>query len=321
MGSSLNRWHETGEYTLKTLVVGGAGFVGSAASILLHDAGHEVTIMSRSRPRPGSRLDGLRFMQGNYIEDDFSDGRLLEGYDGLVFCAGNDFGNYPQDASVSEADFFEKANIVGLPRFFEAAKRAGISRSVYMGSFYSFVAPQVMDTIAYVRPRHISDATIRALSSPGFNVCSCALPWIVGHTPGLTVPHWHALTLLAQGKLDGVPESAPPGGANFMSSKAVAQCMLGGLERGESGKSYLIGDENLSWKAFFELWFAEAGRPRDLPVQRGNVLVPDFALSYLDYGSTDYEPPAQETALLGYERGTLRQTVKDSFAYYGALGL
>jgi nucleoside-diphosphate-sugar epimerase len=304
---------------MKTLVVGGAGFVGSAASLLLHDAGHDVTIMSRSRPRPGSRLDELAFIAGNYIEDDFSDGRLLEGYEWLVFCAGSDMGNYPPEGEVSQADFFERANIVALPRFFEAAKRAGIRRSVYMGSFYSFVAPQVIDRIAYVRSRHLSDAAIRALSTPDFNVCSCALPWIVGHTPGVEVEHWHALALLAQGELPGVPESAPVGGANFMSSRAVAQCMVGGLERGESGKSYLIGDENLSWKAFFELWFAAAGRPRDLPVARGNVLIPDFALSYLDFGATDYEPPAEETALLGYERGTLRQTVRESFAYYAGV--
>ncbi len=303
---------------MKTLVVGGAGFVGSAASLYLHDQGHEVTIMSRSPPKPGSRLDDLPFVVGNYVTDDFSDGRLLEGYDWLVFCAGSDMGNYSPDAG-SQADFFEKANIVALPRFFEAAKRAGIRRSVYMGSFYSFVAPQVIDRIPYVRSRHLSDAAIRALSTPDFNVCSCALPWIVGHTPGVAVAHWHALALLAQGRLPGVPEIAPVGGANFMSSRAVAQCMLGGLERGESGKSYLIGDENLSWKDFFELWFAAAGRPRYLPTATGNAFVPDYALSYLDFGSTDYQPPAHETALLGYERGTLRGTVADSFAYYASL--
>lgn len=304
---------------MKTLVVGGAGFVGSATSLYLHDLGHEVTIMSRSQPKGSSRLNELPFMQGNYFEDDFSDGRL-EGFDWLVFCAGSDFGNFPQDGSVSQVDFFEKANIEGLPRFFEQAKRAGISRAAYMGSFYSFVAPQVMDSIAYVRSRHLSDQAIRSLSSPSFNVCSCALPWIVGFTPGLAVPHWQALARYAQGRLEGVAEFAPPGGANFMSARAVAQAMLGGLERGESGKSYLIGDENLSWKEFFELWFEAAGRPRDLTIQRGHPIVPDFALSYLDFGSTDYEPPAAETALLGYERGTLRQTVRDSFAYYASLG-
>lgn len=301
---------------MRVLLVGGAGFVGSATSLLLADAGHEVTIMSRSKPKAGSRLDALAFTPGNYIVDDFSDGAKLEGFDWLVFCAGSDMGNFVEGDNGSQAEFFEKANIEALPRFFEAARKSGIRRSVYMGSWYSYVAPQVIEHIPYVRSRHLSDAAIRALSTPDFNVCSCALPWIVGHTPGVQVAHWQALARLAQGKLEGVPESAPVGGANFMSSRSVAQAMLGGLERGESGKSYLIGDENMSWKEFFELWFAAAGRPRELPTSRGNLLIPDFALSYLDFGSSNYVPSNAEAELLGYERGIVRQAVEDSFRYY-----
>ena len=95
--------------------------------------------------------------------------------------------------------------------------------------------------------------------------------------------------------------------------------MLGGLERGESGKSYLIGDANLTWKEFFELWFEAAGRPRDLEVRNGHPIIPDFALSYLDFGMTDYEPPEEETTLLGYQRGVLRPAIEESCRYYGPL--
>ena len=303
---------------MKTLIVGGTGFVGGYTALYFKGLGHDVTIMSRSRPKGTSKLNDLPFMQGNYVEDDFSDGRL-KGFDSLVFSAGNDLGNYPADGSISEAEYFEKANIIGLPRFFERAKRAGISRAVYMGSFYSFVAPQVMDRIPYVRSRHLSDQAIRALSSPSFNVCSCALPWIVGHTPGFPVPHWRALASYAHGKLGGIPDFAPQGGANFMTCRSVAEAMLGGLERGESGKAYLIGDENLSWKKFFELWFEAAERPRDLEVRDGHPIIPDFALSYLDFGMTDYEPSEEETRLLGYQRGVLRPVIEQSCRYYGSL--
>lgn len=305
---------------MKVLIVGGTGFVGGHTALYFHDLGHEVTIMSRSKPRGTSRLNELPFVAGNYVEEDFDDGRL-EGYDWLVFAAGSDMSSFPPDGSVSEAQYFEKANIVSLPRFFEQARKSGISRAVYMGSFYSFVAPQVMDKIPYVRSRHLSDAAIRSLSSPSFNVCSCALPWIVGYTPGLPVPHWHALAHYAQGKLEGVPEFAPPGGANFMTCRSVAEAMLGGLERGESGKSYLIGDVNLSWKDYFELWFKAAGRPRDLEVHTGHPIIPDFALSYIDFGTCDYEPPAEETALLGYQRGVLVPQIEEFYTYYAGVPL
>ncbi|MDG2003031.1 MAG: NAD-dependent epimerase/dehydratase family protein [Novosphingobium sp.] len=301
---------------MKVLMVGGTGFVGGYTALYFKDLGHDVTIMSRSAPKGTSRLNDLPFVAGNYFEESFDDGRL-EGYDSLVFCAGNDLGEYPQDGSVSQADYFQRANIEGLPRFFEQAKASGISRTVYMGSFYSFVAPQVMEHIPYVRSRQVSDDAIRALSGPDFNVCSCALPWIVGYTEGFPVAHWHAITHYAQGKLEGLEEFAPPGGANFMTCRSVAQAMLGGLENGESGKSYLVGDENLSWKDYFELWFAAAGRPKDLDVHLGHPIIPDYTLSYLDFGSTNYIPPAEETAQLGYDRGVLKQEVEACVRYYG----
>jgi nucleoside-diphosphate-sugar epimerase len=303
---------------MKTLVVGGTGFIGGATALHLRDTGHEVTLMSRSRPGGTSQLNDLPFVAGNYIEDDFSKGQL-DGYDWLVFCAGSDFSNYPLDGSVSEADFFEKANIVALPRFFEHAKAAGISRAVYAGSLYSFVAPETIETIPYVRSRHLSDAAIRSLSGPSFNVCSLALPFITGFVPGFSVDHLVALARYADGKLDGVPDFAPPGGNNFMDCHAVAQAMLGGLERGEAGKSYLVGDVNLSWKDFFELWFRAAGRPRDLEVRRGHPIMPDFALSYISYGMPDYEPPAEETALLGYDRGGVVPQVDACYRYYSGI--
>lgn len=120
---------------------------------------------------------------------------------------------------------------------------------------------------------------------------------------------------------NGVPDFAPPGGANFMSCRSIASALLGGLERGESSKSYLVGDTNMSWKDYFELWCRAAGRPRDLPVRRGHPIVPDFALDYLDYGSTDYQPPAAETALLGYETGIVAAEVEACVRYYGTLPL
>ena len=91
-------------------------------------------------------------MRSDYVNEDCGDGRL-EGYDWLVFCAGNDLGNYPGDGSVTQADYFEKANIEALPRFFEAAKRAGIAR-----------AAQVIDSGA---TRQTLDRLVRASRPAG----------------------------------------------------------------------------------------------------------------------------------------------------------
>lgn len=300
---------------MKVLIVGGAGFVGSHVSLFFHDLGHEVTIMSRSRPKPGSRLDALRFVATDYVKDDCGDGRLA-GYDWLVFCAGSDLGDYPRDRSVSQAEFFENANIVALPRFFEQAKRAGIRRAAYMGSYYSFIAPKSAEAIPYVRSRHLSDAAIRALASPGFGVCSCALPWIVGYTPGLTNPHWEWLAKGAAGLVEW-PDFVPPGGGNFLTCRSVAQAMLGALERGEPGRSYLVGDVNLTWQDFYGLWFEAAGNPRRFEVSdKEHPVLAREIIAYIGGGTPHYEPDAGETALLGYDRGVLLDEVKACQAYY-----
>ncbi len=303
----------------KTLIVGGTGFAGGYTALHFQKQGHDVTLMSRSPPKGTSKLNDLPFVQCNYIEDDYTDGRL-EGYDNLVFCSGSDGSNFPRDGSVTEEEFYEKANIIGIPRFFEAARAAGITRTVYMGSFYSFVSPESIDRLPYVRSRHISDAAVRSMDSPGFHVCSVALPWVVGHFPGYSVWQWHQTTNYALGRLPDIPVFAPPGGANFITCQAVAEAMLGGLERGEGGKAYVIGDENLSWKAFFELWFKAAGRPQDLEVRDDidHFIIPREILAYLHEGTCNYEEPAEEIAQLGYKRGGLRETIEDTCRYYAS---
>jgi nucleoside-diphosphate-sugar epimerase len=307
------------EEALKILIVGGTGFVGGYTALYLQRLGHDVTLMSRSRPKGTSKLNDLPFVAGNYIEDDFGDGRL-EGYDALVFGAGNDLGDVPRDGSTSQAAYFQKANIEALPRFFEAAKRAGVSRAVYMGSYYSFVAPQSIETIPYVRSRHLADEALRALSAPGFNVCSCALPWIVGYTPGFPVWQWETLTRYARGEFPDWPLFAPPGGANFMTCQSIAEALLGGLERGESGKAYLVGDANLTWKSFFERWFAAVGRPIDLPVRDDDhPVVPREVIAYVGGGFPSYEPPPAETERLGYRRGVLLPHIAECADYYASL--
>ncbi len=61
---------------MKILVVGGTGLIGGHGALYFKDKGHDVTIMARSKPKGTSALNELPFIAGNYVEDDFSDGRL-----------------------------------------------------------------------------------------------------------------------------------------------------------------------------------------------------------------------------------------------------
>jgi nucleoside-diphosphate-sugar epimerase len=194
---------------MKTLVVGGSGFAGGNTALHLKKQGYDVTIMSRSKPSVPV-LAEFPFIQGNYIEDSLDgsmdDGRL-EGFEYLVFCAGNDIKQFDWEGSVTMEEFFHRSNTEAIPAFFEIAKKAGIRRAAYLGSFYPQVAPHRIEEDAYVKSRHLADEAIRAMSCETFNVCSLNAPFILGHLPGLEIPHIKARVDFALGRMPDMPTS------------------------------------------------------------------------------------------------------------------
>ena len=294
---------------MKVLVVGGTGLIGGEIALHLQENGHAVTIMSR-QPSKVPKLAQLPFLQGNYIEDDVADGRL-QGFDWLVFAAAADIRNLPRDGSVTPEAFYTRANDEAVPRFFAAAKQAGIRRAVYIGTFYPRVAPQQIGVCPYVTSRHNTDLAVRALGDDGFNVCSLDVPFVLGQIEGLEVPHIAALAEYARGNIPGLPLFAPKGGTNHISSHSLAQASLHALERGESGRAYLVGDENLSWKAYLELWCEAVGNPQDLEVREDDHPMFPNVIMFAGAGATvSYEPDAADLALLDYDRGQIGPLIR-----------
>jgi len=295
---------------MKILIVGGTGLTGAHAALRLRDTGHEVTLMSRSAPGLEC-LQGFEHIVGNYVEDDVAPD-VLSTFDQLVFAAGADIRQVPPGED--EAAFYQKVNVEAIPRFFAKARDAGIERAVYIGTYYPQIAPEKIESSPYVRSRHLADQGLRALNSDAFVVCSLNAPFIIGHVPGLQQPHLEALVQYAAGRLEGVPLVAPAGGVNHMSSQSMSEAIAGALSRGEGGRAYLVGDENLSWKAYLELFFAAAGNPVDLPVsEEEHPLLPDAILYAGRNASIAYEPDNGE---LAYSRNNIRAAVAEVVAAY-----
>lgn len=298
---------------MKILIVGGSGLIGGDAAIYLKEHGHDVTIMARNKPTAAA-LAAMPFLKGDYVNDDFSDGRLGE-FDSLVFAAAADIRQLPYDGSISPSEFYSKVNNEAVPRFFSAARDAGIKRAVYIGTFYPQVAPEKIGVCDYVTSRSITDEAVRALSTDTFNVCSLNLPFVLGHIPGLDIPHIGALVAYASGSLSELPVFAPQGGTNHISSRSVAQATLAALTAGESSKAYLLGDENYSWKEYLELWFDAAGNTQALDVsEQDHPMLPNVIM-FAGAGATiRYEP--EDVELLAYDRNQIRGLVKEIVAAY-----
>lgn len=290
---------------MKILIVGGTGLTGAHAALHLEQLGHNITLLARKQPAVPC-LQHFPFIGGDYLDASFPV-EALRGFDGLLFAAGADIRQLPPGED--EQAFYQRTNVEGVPRFIAKAKAAGIRKAVCIGSYYPMVVPEKIATSTYVRSRHLCDEAVRALSDATFSVCTLNAPFILGCVPGLPLPHLQALAQYAAGQLPGVPVFAPAGGVNHISSQSMSEAIASAFEHGKAGKAYLVGDENLSWKDYFEAWFAAAGNPQTLPVSTDeHPLLPDIILYAGRNAEICYTAPMDE---LHYAQGLIGKTIRE----------
>lgn len=300
---------------MKILVVGGTGALGGHAALHLKAKGHEVAIAARKPPHPATPLIKLPFIEGDYIKGDFKPDRL-RGFDAVIFAAGNDPRHIPQGADANA--HLANANIEAVPAFFRAARAAGVKRAVQLGSYYHQAAPELVAGNCYIQSRKAACEGARAEAREGFDVISVNAPFMVGAVPGLPSMIFEPYVAWAQGKLPQIPAVAPAGGTNFMSFRSLSEALEGALHRGQSGKAYLVGDENLSFADYFGLFFRAAKNPaRVVERDQAHPLLPDIAIPQGRGNWVRVDPDPAETNLLGYRRGDVANAVADVVAQYG----
>lgn len=298
---------------MKILVLGGAGMIGGHCALYLQGKGHEVSIAGRNAPVVGTPLADLAFIRCDYVANDLPKSVLAQ-FEAIVFAAGNDVRHLPKDAD--ENQHWQRSNIEGVPRFVANARDVGVSHLVYVGSFYPQAAPHLAETNAYVRSRKLADEGSRALATPTFRVVSVNAPFVAGSVPGLVVPMFKAYTDYAMGRFAPMPEFTPAGGVNFISTASLSEAIEGALLRGESGKAYLVGDENMSFHEFFGAFFIAAGRSAPPAIDQEHPMLPSSAILWGRGGSLHYEPDAAECQLLGYRRHDMRRAISEIVAQY-----
>jgi dihydroflavonol-4-reductase len=295
---------------MKVLVLGGTGPIGGHAALHLAEHGHAVTIGARKPAAPTTAMSKMKFLAGDYVEGGFTKAELGN-FDALVFAAGQD----PRHLAKGDdgAAWWEKSNIKAVPALFARAKEAGVKHAINIGSFYPQVRASLVDSNPYVRSRHLSDQGIRALASPTFNALSLNAPYVMGTVPGLEVPYLNLYVQYAQGKKK-TPVFAPTGGVNFISTLSLAEAVAGALARGKGGTAYLVGDQNLSFRDFFQMFFDAAGSGVTVPEKAEDH---PYIGNYAGLGQTLYfEPDAAETALLGYRRNDVQRAIEDAVKQY-----
>ena len=295
---------------MSILVVGGAGVIGGDAALHFRSAGQEVAIAGRKEPQAGP-MSAFPFIALDYIANDVP-ASVLGRFDTVVFAAGNDVRHRPRG---SGDEHWQRANSEGVPRFAAAAKSAGVTTFINVGSYYPQAAPHLIKADPYIRSRRDADDGVRALNDGTFRAISVNAPVVVGPLPGVPSPPLRACVGYAEGRLD-LPVFAPPGGTNYISTTSLTQSIDGAIKRGAGGAQYLVGDENWTYQQYFGAFFEALGKPVPPVIDQEHPLLPDSAI-YGGRGSQiAYEPPAAETTLLGYRRDDVRRIIEEAVAQY-----
>ncbi|WP_458681474.1 NAD-dependent epimerase/dehydratase family protein [Prescottella equi] len=296
---------------MKILIVGGTGMIGAHTALHLRDQGNDVTVAARNPLADDSPVRDFPVLLGDYTEQTFTVDDLAP-FEAIVFAAGQDIRHMGRD--VDEAEFWEKTQTGGVPRFAALAKEAGVSRFVQVGSYYHHLRPEYAETMPYVAARKAADEGARALADENFNVSTLNPPSILGAISGVSAKRYRKLFSWAAGNEPQIPDFAPAGGTNYMSAQSLAEAIWGALQNAEAGRAYLIGDQNLTFAEYFQLLVDAAGGDRSIEERNEeHPLLPDSFIVQGRGNVIAYETDPAETALLGYTQGDCARAIAEMY--------
>lgn len=298
---------------MKILVVGGTGMIGGCVALHLQSLDHSVTVSSRSAPAAaGTPIGELEWIACDYLDESY-DTSVLSAFEAIVFCAGQDIRHVPSYDDLDE--YFLQANAKMVPRFAALAKAAGVKSFINIGSFYPQAFPESIETNAYVRSRHLADKGVTSLSDDAFKAISINAPFVVGLPPSTNSPMFNAYFSYARGQMPHLPVFGPAGGTNFISTQSLSEAVGNALLRGVGGRSYLVGDENLSFAEFFKMFLAAVDNDVAVPaLDYEHPLLPDPAIVQGRGNVIAYEPDQDDASLLGYTRNDVARSIRQMAA-------
>jgi len=132
---------------IRTLVTGGAGFIGSHLVTRLLEDGHDVTVIDNFSTGRPDNLDHLKGRQGlTLIQADITDGAsILPHFQGIdwVFHLAALADIVP---SIEKPEAYFRSNVDGTFNVLQAAKDAGVKRFVYAASSSCYGIPDAFPT-------------------------------------------------------------------------------------------------------------------------------------------------------------------------------
>lgn len=260
-GPPQSRLGPAGGQEVRVLVTGGTGFVGAAVVRALLERGHEVRVMARDE----GRLD--RAVPAQPVLGDLADResllRATRGCQAVIHCAAD----YRLALRAQEVAAMIRTNVGGTSNLLWASRAAKVERVVHCST---------VGTLAFDRSGRVCAEDDRARSAAGlagpykrskWAAEQIALRWrdpeVVVVQPSTPVgggdrrptPTGATIRDFLQGRIPAVVNT----GLNLVDVEAVGRGHVAALERGVAGRSYILGDRNLTLAEFLTLVAEAAG--------------------------------------------------------------
>src|SRR6185312_3346515 len=235
--------------TAQTLVTGATGFVGSAVTKILCDAGFTVRALVRAGS-PRAHLGGLEleFAEGD-LRDRGSVARAMQGVR-YVFHVAADYRLWARD----KREIFA-ANVDGTRNVMHEALRAGVERVVYTSSVATLAlrpdgatadesGPQSeQEGIgAYKRSKIAAERLVEAMvANEGLPAVIVNPSTPIGPRDVKPTPTGRIIVEAACGRIPGFVDT----GLNLVHVDVVAEGHLAALRRGAIGERYILGGTNV----------------------------------------------------------------------------
>lgn len=253
-------------------VTGADGLLGSNLVRSLLEAGHSVTVLLQKGRNSGT-LDGLplKTYYGDILDPPSLE-PLYKGADAVIHAAAS-VSVWPSRSQRSRL-----INITGTQNMVNAALKHSVSRFIYVGTANSF-SPGTKEHPGNEQTPFVCGAYGLDYIDSKYEAQQIVLDaWEKQGLPALTInptfmigPYDSApssgqmLVGLSRGKIPGYTT----GGKCFVHVCDVADAIVNALTRGRPGSSYIAGNENLSYREFFELAADILGvRPPSVPIPR-----------------------------------------------------
>lgn len=269
---------------MKYLVTGGTGFVGAHVVRVLLARGHEVRVITRPQS-PTLALKGLpveRVVGDLTSQEDCR--RALDGCAGLYHVAGL------YDPSEGGEERMRAIHVTATRALFDAALDVGCPRAVLCSSSVTLPygprhAPATEDDedprgsgSPYSGTMRVYHETKLTAEELGRRYCDAGLEVVIVN-PDFVVGSWDlkptsGQLILQMASAPWIP-FYPPGGKNFIDAEDCALGHVLAFERGQPGRRYFLGNENLSYREYMAIiaWVVHKPEPTiPLPMALGRAV-------------------------------------------------